>query len=61
MMWMKDTDGNWYCDGPLFTCAQADSGFVWDKNEDGAWFLSKALSSSQVSSFPRSGVYSLAG
>ena len=41
MMWIKDTNGNWYCDGPLCTCTIKASACVWDKNDDGSWYLSQ--------------------
>ncbi len=59
-MWMKDTNGNWYCDAPLCTGCCA-SPLVWDKNEDGAWFLSEPGTVSPVlSAFPATVRFSLA-
>jgi len=59
-MWMKDMNGNWYCDGPLCTGC-CSSSFVWDKNEDGAWFLSESSAlSATFASFPAASL-SLAG
>jgi hypothetical protein len=36
MMWIKDANGNWYCDGPLCTCSPKASACVWDKTDDGS-------------------------
>ncbi|TDY61916.1 hypothetical protein C8D99_104161 [Aminivibrio pyruvatiphilus] len=42
MMWIKDANGNWYCDGPLCTCSPKASACVWDKTDDGSWFLAQS-------------------
>lgn len=41
IMWMKDANGNWYYDGPMLTKQPEVPSSVWDKNENGAWFLSE--------------------
>lgn len=51
-MWMKDTNGNWFCDAPLCSGCCTPS-LVWDKNKNGAWFLSEpGAISAAISSFP---------
>ncbi|MBL3538453.1 hypothetical protein [Aminivibrio sp.] len=45
MMWIKDANGNWYCDSPLCTCSPKASACVWDKNDEGSWFLAQPAAS----------------
>jgi hypothetical protein len=62
MMWIKDANGNWYCDGSLCTSSLAASSFVWDKNDEGTWFLAQAAAPvSRIPFLPRGGTMSFAG
>ncbi|NLO57438.1 MAG: hypothetical protein GX110_01685 [Synergistaceae bacterium] len=52
MSWMKDSCGNWYCESPVIA-GHAECSSVWNKGEDGCWFLTESVSpSSLISSLP---------
>ena len=57
-MWQK---GNWFNDCPLCSSMTARCGLVWNKGENGSWYLGERCSLSVTVPDASGQVFSLAG